>query len=72
MTITIPLDKMTTKEKLLALENIWEDLCKNPEEIPSPAWHKDVLKKREEKIKKGEENFVDWLYAKKKISESIS
>ena len=46
MKLTLPLDKMTTEEKLLALEEIWEDLCRTPDNIPSPAWHVGVLEER--------------------------
>lgn len=50
MTATMLLDKMTTSEKLLAVEEIWEDLCRNPEDVPSPAWHGDILEKRSKRI----------------------
>lgn len=35
MKFTLPLDKMTTEEKLLALEEIWQDLCRKSDNIPS-------------------------------------
>jgi hypothetical protein len=43
MDLAIPLDKMTTIEKLRAIEEIWDDLRRTAEHIPSPAWHADVL-----------------------------
>ncbi|MFH0775591.1 MAG: addiction module protein [bacterium] len=72
MTVTIPLDQMTTAEKLLAMENIWDDLYRRADEIPSPPWHGKVLQQREEKIKKGIEEFTNWENAKGKIKESVS
>ncbi len=69
---TIPLDQMTTTEKLLAMENIWDDLCRRADEIPSPPWHEKVLQQREKKVKKGVEKFTNWENAKGKIRESIS
>ncbi|MCC7210758.1 MAG: addiction module protein [Candidatus Brocadia sp.] len=33
--------------------------------ISSPSWHEEVLNEREESIKKGGEEFVDWNSAKK-------
>lgn len=36
MNFGIPLDKMTTEDKLAAMEQLWKDLFRNPESIPSP------------------------------------
>ncbi|MEK9148675.1 MAG: addiction module protein [Candidatus Desantisbacteria bacterium] len=71
MTVTIPLDQMTTTEKLLAMENIWDDLCRRADEISSPSWHGKVLQQREERVKKGVEEFIDWESAKGRIRESV-
>jgi len=43
MDISIPLHKMTIMEKLRVIEEIWENLLRDSENIPSPAWHADVL-----------------------------
>jgi hypothetical protein len=58
---------MTTLEKLRALERIWEDLLRAPEEIPSPSWHEDVLKARQERVREDSVDFEDWAKAKKRI-----
>jgi len=58
---------MTTAEKLRALEQIWEDLCRTPDEVPSPSWHADVLQDREKRAQEGSSRFVDWAEAKQKI-----
>jgi hypothetical protein len=47
----LPLDKMTLAEKLSAMENIWDDLLHNTENLPSPAWHRDVLQAHRMKIR---------------------
>lgn len=67
MTATIPLEKMTTQEKLRALEYIWDDLQRNPEDVPSPEWHADELKNRESQIREGKATFSDWDEAKQRI-----
>ncbi len=69
METVIPLDKMTVAEKLRALEEIWNDLQKTAEEIPSPAWHEDVLKARAERVREGSSRFGDWTEAKRRILE---
>ena len=43
----MPLSEMTTADKLEAMEKLWEDLCRNTEALPSPAWHENVLSSRE-------------------------
>ena len=60
----IPLGQMTKAEKLRALEEIWEDLGREPEAIPSPTWHADVLAAREDRLRAGASQFVDWTEAK--------
>jgi hypothetical protein len=67
----IPLAQMSTAEKLQVLEEIWEDLRQNPEAVPSPAWHGDVLAAREERIRNGTSRFEDWDEAKKSIRDQI-
>jgi hypothetical protein len=47
MKAVIPLDEMTTEDKLEAMELLWDDLCQRPDEVPSPSWHEAVLKSRE-------------------------
>jgi hypothetical protein len=70
MELALPLDQMTTAEKLRALEQIWEDLCRRPDELPSPAWHADVLQDREKRVQEGASQFVDWAEAKQQIRDS--
>jgi len=65
----LPLDKMTTADKLRAMEEIWADLQRNPEDIPSPAWHGDVLRAREAREKEGISRFGKWNDAKVRIRE---
>ena len=69
MKLTIPLREMTTAEKLQAMEEIWADLQRMPEEIPSPGWHADVLAAREDRVREGGSQFSDWDVAKSRIRE---
>jgi len=63
----LPLDKMTTADKLSAMEQLWDELCRTPEEVPSPAWHKKVLSSREERAREGKASFSDLADAKDRI-----
>ena len=71
MEISLPLNDMTTEEKLRVMEALWVDLTQSEEEFPSPAWHKDVLKVREERIKSGQEQYKDWEKAKKDLRDRL-
>ena len=69
MVVAIQLNKMTISDKLRALEDIWDDLRRTPDEIPSPSWHADVLHAREKRIRDGKSQFKDWPDAKRRIRE---
>ena len=71
MNFEILLDRMSTSDKLRALEIIWDDLQRTPGAVPSPSWHADVLREREKEYKEGSSEFADWLEAKKRIRDSI-
>ena len=66
----LPLDQMTTAEKLHVLEPIWDDLCRTPDDVPSPSWHAGVLEEREKRVREGSSQFVDWSKAKQDIRDA--
>ena len=68
----INLKEMTIEEKLKTIEYIWDDLCRNADDIPSPGWHRDELAKREEELLSGNVELIDWETAKKRLFESVS
>ncbi len=47
MNTAIKLEKMTTAEKIRTMEDLWDDLCRHAEDLPSPAWRLDLLEKRD-------------------------
>jgi len=71
MNVTLPLEQMTISEKLQAIEEIWEDLCRSTKDVPSPAWHADVLRARDARAKEGSAKCVDWARAKEDIRDSV-
>ena len=70
MNFVIPLDEMTTEDKLAAMERLWEDLCRNPESVPSPVWHEDVLLAREKQVQEGRAKFSPFDEVKDRIRKS--
>ena len=67
MKLALPLDEMTTVEKLQAIEEIWADLLRASDEIGSPGWHADVLAARENRVREGKSDFSAWSEAKSRI-----
>ncbi len=67
MDVALPLDQMSVEEKLRAIERLWEDLAKKPADVPSPAWHRDVLDAREKRRAEGKEPSIPWDQAKDEI-----
>ena len=72
MGFPIKLDDMSIEEKIQTMETIWDDLCKTADNVLSPPWHKTILSEREEKLKTGDDNFLDWEEARKQIRDKIS
>lgn len=71
MHLAIPLQQMTVQDKLTAIEEIWTDLAQEPEHVPSPGWHGDVLRAREQRIENGTARFLDIEEAKRAVRERI-
>lgn len=72
MQVALPLEEMTTKEKLRVIEDIWDNLCHSNADIPSPSWHGDVLRGREEMIQNGTATFLDLNEAKRRLNDRLS
>ena len=39
--------QMPLHEKILVMEAIWDDICREEEKLDVPQWHKDILDERE-------------------------
>ena len=63
----IPLDGLSVEQKIHLMERIWADLSQRPEDLPSPAWHGDVLERRRQSVLNGETTFEDWDVVKKRL-----
>ena len=67
MQASLPLNKMTITEKLVVMNQIWDDLMRNPDDIPSPEWHNDVLSARAERVHNGKAYFKDFDSVKSEL-----
>ncbi|MBU1340991.1 MAG: addiction module protein [Proteobacteria bacterium] len=64
---SLPLNEMTIAEKIVAMNQIWDDLMRNPDDIPSPEWHKEVLSARAKRVQNGEAHFKDFDSVKSEL-----
>jgi hypothetical protein len=71
MSIRLPLDEMTVREKLAVMESLWEDLSRSREDIESPEWHGKILDERRQRVDEGTARFVDWETAKANIRDKL-
>jgi hypothetical protein len=55
--LQLPLDQMTIADKLDVMETLWADLARRPADLPSPAWHREVLLERRSLVEEGKLKF---------------
>lgn len=55
---TIDIKRITTIERLRAMEELWDAICHEDQEVDSPAWHGDILGDRRKKIESGKAEFI--------------
>lgn len=70
--MSLPLDQMTTEDKLRAMEELWLDLCDVPERVPSPEWHGEVLAARQSRATSGEATVSEWSEVKQRLRDRTS
>ena len=63
---------MTVEEKLRLMEELWEDLSRNSDDLESPAWHEAALKERKARVAAGKTTYMDWEKAKKEIRRRVA
>ena len=67
MNATVDLRQMSLVEKMRLMEDLWLDISKHEDAVPSPEWHGEVLAERERKLASGEDSLVDWETAKRQL-----
>lgn len=67
MPLLLPIAKMTTTDKLRAMEDLWSSLTSEDAAFPLPSWHKFALQETEKRIESGGETFIEWEVAKKSL-----
>jgi len=55
---TAEIKKMSMKERIILMEEIWGTFRHEANEIESPCWHEGVLDERRKQVESGEAKFV--------------
>ena len=51
------IERMSVRERLQTMEQLWDSLCHDAE-LHSPEWHRDVLAERKARAQRGEAKFL--------------
>ena len=52
------IERMSVTERLQVMDQLWDFLTRDGDEVPSPAWHQDVLADRKARAQRGEAKFL--------------
>ncbi|MCP4376417.1 MAG: addiction module protein [bacterium] len=56
--ITVEIKNMSTRDRIILMEEIWATLRHDENEIESPSWHEDILDKRRKQVENGEAKLI--------------
>lgn len=65
------LHQLPFKERLLAVEALWEGLAPAAAGLPVPQWQREMLDERETRVTEGTARYIDWEIAKREILEAV-
>lgn len=54
MSTALELGQLPLTERIEAMEQLWDSLCREPGYDPSPDWHKAVLAERRKELQQGQ------------------
>lgn len=66
------IEKMSLEQKLEAMELLWKFISEKPDEVPSPAWHEEIVTERLAKIDQGEAKFFSIEEARERLGKHKS
>ncbi len=59
--------ELSPSEKLQLVEDIWDDLASNPDDIPLHDWQKEELDRRKENMMNNSSSGLTWEEVKKQV-----
>lgn len=54
------INKLDLADKIILVEDIWDSIARNNNELPLPEWQKNGLEKRYSEYKAGKLDLHDW------------
>jgi len=64
------IESMSVAERLQAMDQLWDSLNRDGDEIPSPDWHQDVLADRKARAQRGETKFLTLAQLRSRLRSS--
>lgn len=65
---TIPhFDELSSSEKLILLEELWDDLANQPSDIPVPDWQQRELEQRYQEFLENPDEGSPWLEVRERL-----
>jgi putative addiction module component (TIGR02574 family) len=62
-----PLSDLSPAEKLQLVEDLWDDLAANPEDVPVHDWQKAELARRKANLMKNPASGLFWEEVKRRV-----
>ena len=62
-----PLSDLSPAEKLQLVEDLWDDLAANPEDVPVHDWQKAELARRKANLMKNPASGLSWEEVKRRV-----
>lgn len=65
---------LTPAEKLQLVQDLWDDLAANPEDVPIPEWQKEEVVRRKARLMSAPASGLDWEDVKRvmPVADSIA
>ncbi len=64
------LERMSVTERLQAMDQLWDSLTRDSDQIPSLGWHQEVLADRKARAQRGEAKFLTLDQLKSRLRSS--
>ena len=61
------IEKLTPEEKILLVEEIWDDLAASEDQLPIPDWHRQVLAEDEARYQTNPTEGAPWSEVKARV-----
>jgi hypothetical protein len=55
------------QERLAAMEQLWDSLCRDTQDLESPAWHRKVLEARKARLASPDARFLTLAELRKRF-----